>query len=47
MTARKNDHGGILLQNYHSGYRLQKARVGAGGGRVGVGAVLGNTFESA
>ena len=31
FISRKNDHGGVLLHNYHSGDRVQRAREGKWG----------------
>ena len=31
FISRKNDHGGVLLHNYQSDYRVQRAKVGEGG----------------
>ena len=40
FISRKNDHGGVLLHNYDSGYNAQ--RVGRG-----VKGLIGNTRETA
>ena len=39
FISRRKDHGGVLLHNYHSGYRVERAGEGEG--------LLGNTCESA
>ena len=31
IYIKKNDHGGVLLHNYHSGYRVQRVREGGEG----------------